>query len=227
MKKTVFITGANRGIGLEMARQYKEIGCRVIACCRSPGKAEKLQSLDPYAIVKLDVTNVDAIEEAANRLENETIDILINNAGAYGPSNEDFNWKNPTPWIETFHVMALAPYKISQAFQKQIERSKYKVIVNISSIYGSIALNQGRGDYFVYRSAKASMNATTRCLANQWTKQGVIVLALHPGSVKTEMNPYGKISVSTSVREIRDTLDKITIKDSGTFIDYLGNPIPW
>lgn len=227
MKKTVLITGANRGIGLEMVRQYKEAGHRVIACCRSPNNAEKLMSIDPYAIIELDVTNVQDIENAANHFQNETIDILINNAGTYGPSNEDFDWKNPAPWMKTFHVMALAPYNISQAFLQQIKKSEHRVIVNISSIYGSIALNQGKGDYFVYRTAKASMNATTRCIANQWSEEGIIVLALHPGYVKTEMNPYGKISVSKSVEEIRNTLEKVSKKDSGTFIDYLGNPIPW
>ncbi|MBI5273369.1 MAG: SDR family oxidoreductase [Chlamydiia bacterium] len=227
MTKTVLITGGNRGIGLEMVRQYSALGYRVIACCRNPQSAKELLQIAPYALLELDVMKLEHIERIADQLKHETIDILINNAGITGPPNEEFNWKNPAPWLEGLHVMTLAPYIMAQALQLQLEKSSSKLVVNISSVYGSIALNQGKGDYLIYRSSKAALNATTKCLANHWKEKGIVVLALHPGFVKTEMNPYGKISVSTSVKEIRKTLSLVTKKDTGTFIDYLGNPIPW
>lgn len=227
MTKTVLITGGSRGIGLEMARQYSALGWRVIACCRNPHNAKELIKIAPFALLELDVRRVEHIERVADLLKDESIDILINNAGINGPSNEEFNWKNSAPWLETLQVMTLAPYILAQALCPQVERSLCKLIVNISSIYGSIELNRGEGDYFIYRSSKAALNATMKCLANQWRDLGITVLTLHPGSVKTEMNPYGSIPVSKSVEGIRETLSRVTKKDTGSFMDYLGNPIPW
>lgn len=217
------ITGANRGIGLEMVHQYWSDGWRVIACCRTIGtQLDK----DRLIHVKLDVTDASQIKKLAAQLEKESIDILINNAGISGPSNEELDLLNPSSWLKTLHVNTVGPYMIAEALSRQVAKSRLKVIANISSVYGSIQLNH-KGDYCVYRASKAALNAVTKCLANDLQDKGVIVISIHPGSVRTDMNPDGKISPSESVQGIKKVLDSVSLKDSGSFLNYKHETLPW
>lgn len=221
--KTVLITGANRGIGLEMVHQYGSDGWKVIACSRiinSHLDNEKLKH------VKLDVTDTSEIKNLATQLEGESIDILINNAGISGPSNEELDLFNPSEWMETFHVNTVGPYMIAKALSRQIGKSRLKVIANISSIYGSIQLNH-KSDYCVYRASKTALNAVTKCLAGDFQEKGIVVVSIHPGSVRTDMNPDGRISPSESVQGIKKVLDSVSLKDSGSFINYNQERLPW
>src|SRR3990167_788517 len=138
MAKTILVTGANRGIGLEIVRQYSAQGWRVIACCRHPQKAQELIQCAPFALLELDLKKMKDVERVVDQLKDESIDILMNNAGISGPSNEEFNWREPHLWLDTFYITTLAPYAIAQAFLNQVEKSQCKLIVNMSSAYGSI-----------------------------------------------------------------------------------------
>lgn len=221
--KTVLITGANRGIGLELVHQYWSNGWRVIACCRT---IQNQLNKDGLLFVKLDVTDTDQIKNLATELENESIDILINNAGIIGPSNDELKLFNSSGWIKTFQVNTIGPYMIVRTFLSQITKSHLKIVANISSAYGSIQLNN-RGDYCVHRTSKAALNAVTKCLAVDLQPQGVTVVSIHPGSVKTDMNPEGKMNPSESVEGIRKVLDSVTLKDSGSFLNFKGESLPW
>ncbi len=226
--KTILITGANRGIGLEMAKQYLALGWQVIACCRNPRKATELSQLaqERLRIVKLDVAKPAQIQKLSEQLQNESIDILINNAGICGPSQESHEAVDPTEWLEVLQVNTIAPQLISQKLISQLARGQVKIIVNISSIYGSIEKNDG-SHFFVYRSAKSALNSITKCLAKSLEKEGIAVIAIHPGSVKTDMNPSGRISPSESVEGIRKVLEKITLKDTGLFFSNQNERLPW
>lgn len=219
--KTVLITGANRGIGSEMVHQYWADGWKVIACSRT---VKKHLDKDRLVHIELDVTNLSQIKNLAAQLEKESIDILINNAGISGPANEELF--SSSDWIGTFHVNTIGPYMIARALLDQIERSHLKIIANISSAYGSIQLNN-RGDYCVHRASKAALNAVTKCLSLDLQSKGIAVVSIHPGSVRTDMNPDGKISPSESVQGIKKVLDSMSLKDSGSFLNYKHEILPW
>lgn len=221
--KTVLITGANRGIGSEMAHQYWSDGWRVIACCRS---VKTQVDKDRLTHLKLDVTDISQIKNLAIHLEKESIDVLINNAGISGPSSEKVDLFSSFDWMETFQINTIAPYMIARSLLEQIERSHLKIIANISSAYGSIQLNN-RGDSYAYRASKAALNAVTKCLAVDLQDKGVSVFSIHPGSVRTDMNPGGQISPAESVQGIKKVLDSVSLKDSGSFLNYKHESLPW
>lgn len=221
--RTVLITGANRGIGLEMVHQYWSDGWKVIACCRT---LKNQVSKDRLIHIQLDVTDALEIKNLAAQLEREFIDVLINNAGISGPSNEELDLFNSSDWLETFHVNAVGPYMMTGALSNQIERGHLKVVANISSAYGSIGLNN-KDDYCVYRASKAALNAITKCLANSLQEKGIIVVSIHPGSVKTDTNPKGRISPSESVQGIKKVLGSLSLKDSGSFMNYNRKFLSW
>jgi NAD(P)-dependent dehydrogenase (short-subunit alcohol dehydrogenase family) len=231
--KTTLITGANRGIGLEFSRQYAEDGWRVLACCRTPEKADALNALatkypDRVSVYMLDVADHDRIDELARLLSGEPIDLLINNAGVYTDSHAGtFNDIDYEAWIRAFLVNTMAPLKMSQAFASQIARGSQKTIVTISSKMGSIADNTGGGSY-MYRSSKAAVNMVVKTLAIDLKRSGLIAVVFHPGWVKTDMGgPKAQISTTQSVTGMRQVIRHLTMTDSGKFFDYDGKQVPW
>ena len=145
--KTLLITGASRGIGLEFCTQYAAEGWRVLACCRDPGKADALSKLathypDLIKLYALDVTNQAQIEQLAQSLADESIDLLINNAGVYPTSDKrGFGHTDYAEWMTTFNINTMAPLKMAESFVNQIARSKLKRIVTLTSQMGSMADN--------------------------------------------------------------------------------------
>lgn len=230
---TVLITGANRGIGLEFSRQYAEDGWQVLACCRNPDTADALKKLANQfpALLKiylLDVADHAQIEHLAKTLSNESIDLLINNAGIYPVSDaRDFGHTNYAEWMTAFNINTMAPLKMAEAFVKQIARSKQKTIVTLTSLMASIADN-GSGGHYLYRSSKAAANMVVKSLAVDLRQQGITPVAFHPGWVQTDMGgPNAMISVTQSVSGMRKVISKLTSADSGKFFDYEGNVLPW
>ena len=144
---TVLLTGANRGIGLEFARQYAAAGWRVLATCRAPEKAEKLSALgDGVSLYELDVTDHARIKALAEELEGEAIDLLINNAGLYGAAqSQELGSIDPELWIEVLRVNTLAPLKMAECFLPHLKTGERKVIASISSRMGSIGDNDVGG----------------------------------------------------------------------------------
>src|SRR5665647_736117 len=167
--KTTLITGANRGIGLEFCRQYAADGWRVLACSRYPEKSDALSKLAAQypALIKmhaLDVTDHVQIERLAQVLADESIDLLINNAGIYPDSDKrGFGHTDYAEWIQAFRINTMAPLKMAETFAAQIARGRQKTIVTITSKMGSIADNSGGGSY-LYRSSNAAVNMVVKTM---------------------------------------------------------------
>lgn len=230
---TVLITGANRGIGLEFARQYAADGWQVVACCRQPQQAEALNRLadqykDRFSIHRLDVRELAEIDQLSHKLQDLPIDILINNAGVYPHAqNGEFGRISYDDWMEAFRVNTFAPLKMVEALIEQIACSQLKIVATITSKMGSIADNQ-RGGSYIYRSSKAAVNTVVKSLAIDLQPRGIIAVLLHPGWVQTDMGGRGAlISTKQSVTGMKSILGRVTHSDTGKFIAYDGQHIPW
>ena len=229
---TVLVTGANRGLGLEFCRQYAQLGWRVLACSRNPQTAEKLAELgkqySTIHIYQLDLENFSAIDHLSSQLANETIDVLINNAGVYGDTkSHSFGNLDFQKWSESLTINTLASVKMAEAFLPQVKCSEKKLIVAISSLMGSITDNSGGGS-ILYRSSKAALNAAMKSLAIDLKQQDVGVLIFHPGWVRTDMGgPNGLIDVEESITGMREVIAEFRLSLTGDFIKYDGMPMPW
>lgn len=231
MPDTILITGANRGLGLELTRQYAYLGWEVLACCRDPDSAVELGQLasssELVTMMELDVTRPDQIERLAAALDGRPIEILLNNAGTYGQSDAEFGNTDPQRWLDAFAVNAVGPFKVMEALLPHVLAGRRKLVASMSSKMGSIADNASGGSY-VYRSSKAALNMVMRSAAIDLRERGVTVALLHPGWVLTDMGgPNAEITVEESVRNLRRILDNLTLADSGGFFDIDGSVIPW
>jgi NAD(P)-dependent dehydrogenase (short-subunit alcohol dehydrogenase family) len=230
---SVLITGANRGLGLEYARQYNQLGWDVIACTRKPDSPE-LRELNQQQlrIFMLDVTDHAAIDELSAKLSELAIDILINNAGTTGPrgapecmeysgvDNMDY-----AIWRETLEVNLLGAFKVATAFRPKLTRADKGILVNMSSDLGSMTQNT-MGNMYSYRSSKTALNMLTKGFANDCPE--FITLSMAPGWCRTELGGMGaEIDPAESVADQINTLAKITQDQSGSFIDRFGKPVPW
>lgn len=224
---TVMITGANRGIGLELARTYAGDGWRVIALCREPKKARELAAIEGEVDVRaLDVADFARVDALARTLEGQAIDVLVNNAGVSDMRRDDHDRVDYDGWGHVFRVNAMAPLRMCQSFLDHVALSEKKVMAAMSSRMGSIALNGG-GSYG-YRSSKAALNCVMRGLAMDLAPQRITVVVLHPGWVRTDMGGRNAdIDVAASVAGLRKVLDGLDFADSGRFIGYDGKEIPW
>ncbi|MBT7671783.1 MAG: SDR family oxidoreductase [Proteobacteria bacterium] len=231
MTKNVFITGANRGIGLELTRQYLAAGQMVFASARDPSTKGLSQLIDRYPnnlkTVMLDVTDESNIQTVVDSLEGTSIDLLINNAGLFHSKHEDFSSLNADTWIEEFRVNSISPFLVTRALKSNLESANSGVVGMISSKMGSMGDNQSGGSYS-YRSSKAALNAVSVSLANDLSALDISVVALHPGWVQTDMGgPNGLIDVETSASGLKAILDKAGKAESGKFYDYSGKQLPW
>ena len=223
--RTVLVTGANRGLGLEFARQYREAGWHVIGTARDPGDADELEALD-VQIVQLDVTDQDSVDRMAAALAGQSIDVLINNAGIFprvGTIAEiDFD-----DYSRTLAVNTVGPVRVTRALLPNLRQGKLKVIAGLSSNLGSIAENE-RGNFYGYRESKAGLNMFTKTLAAELGPEGFICVVLTPGWVQTDMGgPGAPLEPSESIAGMKAVLDKLTPADNGTFWSYDGSQMPW
>lgn len=228
----LLITGANRGIGLQMVKSAVNKQWRVMACCRNPHDAEKLSEVTRMSgglvtMHTLDVADKAQIQALAYELRNETIDILINNAGVYGPTNNQFGETDAEAWLETFRINTIAPMQIAEAFVENVARSDKKIIASVSSKMGSMADN-GSGGCYIYRSSKAALNAVVKSLSIDLQPRGITCVILHPGWVKTDMGgPHAEITTRESVNQMFNTLENVSPDDAGNFYEIDGSLIPW
>lgn len=227
---TVLVTGASRGIGLEFVRQYAADGWSVIACCRTPGKAQDLTAAaarnDSIEVVALDVTDHAAVRALAERMEGRAIDVLINNAGISGRRPQDFGSLDYSDWRQVMETNLLAPVHMAEAFADHVARGGQKVIANLSSRLGSIAEASGR--LYLYRTSKAALDMAVTCMAGDLRSRGIRVLAFHPGHVRTDMGgASAPVAPADSVRGMRSVIARADDGMSGGFFNYDGTPIPW
>ena len=226
----VFITGANRGIGLEFVKQYLLKKYHIIATCRDPDNAKELKQLESnnsslLQIYKLNVTDEHSILYLVKKLKNTPIDILINNAGIF-PESEEFGGINTDIMINTFVTNAIAPIKICEHFYPNVALSSKKTIVTISSTAGSIEYKNTGGRY-AYRASKAALNMIIKIASIDLKKYDINVILLHPGWVRTDMGTdKAPLSVSKSVEGMIKVIYQK--KDNSLcFYDWQGNILPW
>ena len=229
---TILVTGANRGIGLAFVRQYAAEGDHVHACCRAPDKADELQRIAAASegrvtCHKLDVTNADDIARVAAALGDQPLDLLINNAGIYGGDRQTAREVDYVAWTEAFAVNTQGPLRMIQALRDNLVSAKHPKVITISSMLGSIADNGG-GGLIVYRSTKAAVNQVMKGLSHDLKGDNIIVCPMHPGWVRTDMGgSSADISVEESAAGVFARAWEVGIADTGTFVDYQGETIPW
>ncbi len=223
---TVLITGASRGLGLEFARQYAAEGWRVHACARDVGKAAAGVAGD-IVRHRLDVLSDADCADVAKALDGEGVDLLINNAGIYGPRDRGFGNLDYAAWDEVLRVNVLAPLRVCEVLVDAVERSQMKVMAFVTSRMGSIAEHRGGGGY-IYRSSKTALNMAVKCLAGDVKPRGIACAVIHPGWVRTDMGgPSAALSPTESVTGMRAALSGVTLAGTGTVLNYDGSPISW
>ena len=223
--RTVLITGANRGIGLELARQYSTAGWQVVGTARNPAKADELRSLD-VRVMQLDVTDQQSVDALAHSLAEQPIDMLINNAGIF-PRIDTLENVDLDDVNRTLAVNIVGPIRVTRALLPNLRQGSLKKIINVSSNLGSIA-NNTSGRYYGYRESKAALNMFTRTLAAELRELEFICIALNPGWVQTDMGgANARLTVQDSVNQIRTVLSGLKTEDNGTYWSYDGTQLPW
>jgi NAD(P)-dependent dehydrogenase (short-subunit alcohol dehydrogenase family) len=231
--QSVLITGSNRGLGLEWVRQCAGRGWRVFATCRDPGSAVDLQDLADrdysVSLHRLDVTDASQVDDLAEDLRDETIDLLVNNAGVYFErwGKDSVGSIRYGDWEETFRVNTLGPMRVTEALLPHLNRGERPLVLAITSHMGSIADIDAPRDY-AYRSSKAALNAAMHGLAHELKARGIGVLLLHPGWVRTNMGgSSASIGPEESVRGMLALVDRYAPNLSGGFFRFDGTRMPW
>ena len=221
MTKHVVITGANRGIGLEFAKQYLAQGFEVTAVVRKP--SAELEELSVNVIEGIDVSQGDDVARLASALSGKAIDVLINNAGIFeneSLANMDFEAINAQ-----LQINAVAPVRVTHALQTNLSNGSQ--VAMITSRMGSIADN-GSGAYIGYRMSKAALNAAGVSLAHELKPKGVTVALLHPGFVQTQMvNFAGDIPPQVAAERLIQRIEELNLDNTGSFWHSNGDILPW
>jgi NAD(P)-dependent dehydrogenase (short-subunit alcohol dehydrogenase family) len=229
--QNVLMTGANRGIGLEFARQFAAAGWRVFACCRNPAAAAALTELrsrmqGAVSLHAVEVTDQASIAHLAAELKDQPLDVLINNAGVDGRNASAIGQTDTKVWLQTLAVNTIAPMHMAEAFLPNLMQGERKIIATVSSRMGSIT--ELNGGSYAYRSSKAAVNAVMKGLSGDLGDRGVIVVSLHPGWVQTDMGgPSAPIKPADSVRNLLKVLTGLKPQDNGKFLNFDGGTIPW
>jgi NAD(P)-dependent dehydrogenase (short-subunit alcohol dehydrogenase family) len=228
----MLITGANRGLGLEFARQYLADNWHVFATCRNPVRADKLKALansagDKLTVVEMDVTKPEIIRKAATQLDGSAIDLLINCAGITGASGQRPGHIDYDSWARVLDVNTLGPMRVLESFIEHIARGERKLVVSVTSGMGSLADNTSGGS-IAYRSSKAALNMVMRSAAIDLKPRGISCVVVNPGWVKTGMgDPNATLIPQESVSAIRRLIATLGRKDTGKFYHYDGSEYPW
>ncbi|MGR9108879.1 MAG: SDR family oxidoreductase [Gammaproteobacteria bacterium] len=221
MNQNVLITGANRGIGLALTKEYLDRGANVFSVCRKAG--DELPRIGAVIIEGIDVTEADDIERLPREIGEHKIDLLINNAGileADRLGNLDFD-----SILRQFKVNSLGPLRVTNALLPWLNDNARIAI--ITSRMGSISDNQS-GRYYGYRMSKAALNIVGRSLACDLKRRGISVAILHPGFVRTEMvRGGGNVSPEEAAQQLAARIDELNIENSGTFWHADGEVLPW
>ncbi len=225
-KGTVFITGANRGVGLALARNFSDAGFEVIGTARDPEEATELKETGAR-VEQLDVTDQASVDAMARRLADTPIDILINNAGIKGEDSKDMASLDLESMEWVLNVNTLGPVRVMKALFQNVLSSERKLVVNISSTMGSIERNTW-GCCAGYRASKTALNSINKTFAVDFGKQGVTFVVMHPGYVQTDMNEgQGNITPDQSGNGLMKVITGLDASDNGKFYDWQGEELPW
>lgn len=217
---TVLVTGCNRGIGLELVRQFERRGDSVIAVCRRPSEA--LTNTGARIIEGIDVSDGDAIVRLRDALDDTPLDVLINNAGIL--RRDEFGSIDYEEMLEQYRVNALGPLRVTEALADNLHEGSKVAIV--TSRVGSIDDN-GSGGNWGYRASKTAVNMIGTNLMHELKPRGIAVALLHPGLVATDMTDKTGIPPEESARGLIDRIDELTLENSGTFWHAEGFELPW
>lgn len=218
---TVLVTGATRGIGLELCRVHLERGSDVIAACRTA--STELTALAVQVVEDVDIARADAGSRLVEALGERSLDVLINNAGVFG--NNTLGEIDYEDVARQFQVNAIGPLRVTEALLPRLKRGSK--VAMITSRMGSMADN-GSGAYYAYRMSKAALNAAGVSLARDLKPRGIAVALLHPGFVQTRMVGFaGDITPRQAAERIAVRIDELTLDTSGTFWHSSGEILPW
>jgi len=217
---TTLITGCNRGIGLEIARQCHERGDTVVGVCRQPSDA--LAALGVRIIDGIDVSDGTSVADLRAALGDEPIDILINNAGIL--RRDSFGTLNYEEMLEQYRVNTLGPLRVTEALAENLHDGSKVAIV--SSRVGSIDDNSSGGNWG-YRASKTAVNMVGTNLKHELKPRGIAVALLHPGLVATDMTGQHGISTTDSASGLMARIDELNLDNSGTFWHAEGYELPW
>ena len=224
---TVVITGASRGLGLEFVRQYAADGWAVHACCRTPADIDAGGIGGDVTVHQLDVRDRAGLDGLGAALDGASIDLLINNAGVYGPRDAAFGHVDDEVWHEVLAINTMAPLHVTEALVENLAADGGGCVAVVTSQMGSIADNTSGGGY-IYRSSKAALNAVMKSAAVDLAGRDITVLLLHPGWVQTDMGgPSAAITPEQSIAGLRNVIAGCGAAESGRFFNHDGTEIPW
>ena len=224
--KNILITGANRGIGLKFA-EILSANNNIYATARDTTKADDLEKLDNTELLELDLLNKDSIKSFCSELKDIPLDMIINNAGIFQDEQMEETILDPELWLDEIMINAIGPVVLSQKLKENIMSGNDKKIIFISSQMGSIDDNYSGGYYF-YRTSKSALNSAAKSLSIDWKADGISVLMLHPGWVRTDMGgSNAKLDIDTSVRKMLDVINSLDMSKTGAFLNYEGKKLEW
>jgi NAD(P)-dependent dehydrogenase (short-subunit alcohol dehydrogenase family) len=239
---TVLVTGANRGIGLALARNYAERGWKVIATARKPERADELNELaaanDDVTVEQMDLLDHAGIDTLAEKLRDVPIDVLLNNAAIMGDAgDQDFGSYNYDTLMNVLAVNVAGTLKMTEAFVDHVAASNHKKVVGITSIQGSIASLRDPLIPF-YKMSKTALNMGMKSVAKQVKRKKITIALISPGAVDTRMmnaaldhaNYKGKsfmITTAQSAEAVINVIDQYELKHTGAFMAHTGEELPW
>ena len=223
----VLITGASRGIGAEMAKQYAAAGDEVIACVRDPDAAPGIDAIrDSVQVRQMDTGSPESIAAAAAAIGDAAIDILINNAGAVGGMKQSIDDLDLAEWHRTLDINTIGPLLIARAFKANLAASGDGKLMNVTSQLA--ASTWPMGGMYIYSSTKAGLSKIAQALAIDWKDEPITVALMHPGWVQTDMGgPNAAITPEESASGIRAVIAGLSKADSGKFYKWDGEIHPW
>ena len=234
MSASVLITGANRGVGLGLAKEFLARGYAVFASCREPDTANELHALvqtygDRLRIYGCDVASegsVQALYKAVSQ-DVESLDILVNNAGVLPRGDERISEVGIDMLRRTVETNTFGPFRLVQAFLPLVRRGRGKKLIHLTSKMGSLSLNTAGGAYS-YRMSKAALNMLSKNLSIELRGEGIISVVLHPGWAQTDMGgPNAAVPLETSVQGLIAAIEGATLRESGGFYNYTGEALPY
>ena len=224
---TVLVTGASRGIGSELVKQYSADGAEVIACVRDTAAAPGLDGVKGNArVVQMDTGSPESIAAAAAQVGDQALDVVINNAGYVGGAKQGIDDVDLDEWHRTLDINTIGPLLIARAFKANLAASGDGKLMNVTSQLA--ASTWPFGGMLVYSSTKAALSKVAQILALDWKEDPITVALVHPGWVRTDMGgPNAEISAEESASGIRALIAGMTKADSGKFYKWNGDIHPW
>jgi NAD(P)-dependent dehydrogenase (short-subunit alcohol dehydrogenase family) len=227
----VLVTGAARGIGQELVRQYAAQGDRVYACCRNSGGADALNELAAgsgglISVHDMDVSDEGSISSCAAELTGTPLDIVINNAGVTGGAHQAMGDTNVSDWMDTFMVNTVGPFLVAQALHENLKASDAGKLMTVTSQLGATIWPMG--GMHSYSSTKAAVNRVMIGISMDWKSDNIPVYVIHPGYVQTDMGgSAAEITPAESAEGIRSVIDGMSMENTGSFYRWDGSIHPW